>query len=213
MKQNLSLTAYIRHVIVFFISAMILGLGTACFVKADLGADAMSTFALGIQHHTPIRVDIAIFIIMYAMMAGTFLIDKTRLGIVSFLYPLISSSTMNIGLNILPESDQIIACYIMLSTGIALMAIAIAVGSKTNVGYNPYDSLAFAILERYKLTYTKVRRMIDGSFLIIGILLGGTFATGTILVLILLGPCSDFFMKSMDKPLQNILKIKEKQTI
>lgn len=213
MNKSISGTDYMRHVLVFLISAMILGFGTACFIKADLGADAMSTFALGIKLHTPIRVDIAVFIIMYAMMAGTFLIDKKKLGVVSFLYPFISSGAMNLGLNILPECNQLMIRYFILCIGILLMALAIAIGSKTKVGYNSYDSLAFAILQRYHLTYTKVRWIIDGCFLIVGILLGGTFGSGTIIVLILLGPCSEFFMKNMDIPLQNILRIKEEQTI
>lgn len=170
MNKSISGTDYIRHVLVFLISAMILGFGTACFIKADLGADAMSTFALGIKLHTPIRVDIAVFIIMYAMMAGTFLIDKKKLDVVSFLYPFISSGAMNLGLNILPECNQLMIRYFILCIGILLMALAIAIGSKTKVGYNSYDSLAFAILQRYHLTYTKVRWIIDGCFLIVGIL-------------------------------------------
>lgn len=201
------------HSLMFLISAMILGFGTACFVKANLGADALSTFALGIHIHTGISVDIAIFLIMYMMMLITYWFDKTKLGLLSFLYPFISSLSMRTGLQILLESEDIVTRYMMLFTGMILMALAIAIGSQTKVGYNSYDSLAFALLEHFHLTYTKVRWMIDGCFLITGVLMGATFASGTILVLILLGPCADFFMSITKKPLQMILKTKEETTI
>lgn len=199
--------------LMFLISAMILGFATACFVKANLGADALSTFALGIHIHTGISVDIVIFLIMYMMMFITFWFDKTKLGLLSFLYPFVSSLSMRIGLQMLLESENIFTCYVMLFSGMILMAQAIAIGSQTKVGYNSYDSLAFALLEHFHLTYTNVRWMIDGCFLITGVLMGAAFTSGTILVLILLGPCADFFMSITKKPLQKILKTKEETTI
>ena len=82
---------YVIHFMVFALSAMILGIGTALFVKASLGADALSTFVMGIAHVTSIRVDQLIFVIMYGMMAVTLLMDKKKLGIASLIivsYPM-----------------------------------------------------------------------------------------------------------------------------
>lgn len=193
--QCMSKQAYVSNLLVFAISAMILGLGTACFVKADLGADALSTFALGIEHYLPIRVDQIIFVIMYGMMFVTLLLDRKKLGFASFLYPFISSTVMSIALTFLPAFEMLWIRYALVVSGVILMALSIAIGAQTKVGYNPYDSLAFSMMERWSLSYAKVRWMLDGGYLLFGILLGGTLGMGTIIVLATLGSCADYFLK------------------
>lgn len=75
------------------------------------------------------------------------------------------------------------------------MALAITVGSTVNICCNPYDALAFTVMQRLGCSYTVVRWMIDGIYLISGMLLGSTIGVGTLLILLLLGPCVDVCMK------------------
>lgn len=200
---------YLSHLLVFMIAAMILGLGTACFVKAELGADALSTFAIGIDQHTFLRVEQIIFLIMYGMMACAAWIDRKKLGFASFLYPFISSAVMSSALSILPNTDLLWARLLLVIAAVILMALSIAISAQTRIGYNPYDSLAFAIMERYSLSYTKVRWLLDGGYLMTGILMGGTLGAGTIIAMLALGPCADVFLKHItwvQQLLQNIYK-------
>ena len=186
--------SYMCQASVFLFSACLLGLGTACIVCAGIGADALSTLALGMSVHVGLTVDILIFAIMYGMMAIAFFLDRKKVGFLSLIYPLFSTVVMRMSMQRLYPTNQIMV-YMILLCGIVCMALAITVGSTVNICCNPYDALAFTVMQRLGCSYTVVRWMIDGSYLISGMLLGSTIGVVTLLILLLLGPCVDVCMK------------------
>lgn len=185
---------YLWQVSVFLLSAGILGLGTTFVVCAGVGADALSTMALGLSKHINVTVDILIFAIMYVMMGIAYLFDKKKVGFLSLVYPFISTAVMRNCMKFIHPENQITA-FAVLSIGILCMAIAITMGSKVRICCNPYDALAFSGMEKFNCSYSVVRWVIDGSYLLSGILLGSTVGLGTILILVCLGPCTDTCMK------------------
>ncbi len=188
---------YLCQILVFLFSAGLLGLGTSCVVGAGLGADALSTLALGLSKQTNIAMDILIFAIMYGMMGVAYLFDKEKVGFLSLVYPFISTAVMRICMKNIQPGNQIIA-YAVLLLGILCMAIAITLGAKVKICCNPYDALAFSCMEKFTCSYSVIRWVIDGGYLLSGILLGSTVGTGTILILVFLGPCTDTCMKVSD---------------
>lgn len=201
MKQK----RYGQQLLAFTGGAVLLGTGTACFIKAGLGADAMSTFALGLHGISGQPIEVLIFIIMYTMMGVTVLLNPAKIRLSSLLYPFISNMVMHAVLSVLVIGDSIILQYALAAAGVLLMAFAIAVGAqvKEQIGCNPYDALAFSLQNRFSCSYACIRWCIDAGYLIIGLLLGASIGIGTLGVLLFLGPCAEKAIRLLDKYRRN----------
>lgn len=193
---------YLISLCQFLCGAWLLGVGCALILQANLGADPLSSFALGIQKQFYLDVEIGILLISMVMMMFTGVLDRHQLGFGSLLYPFVSAYAIRITLQCLPNLHQVGLRYVVLLAGILCMGISIAICANQPCGNNPYDSLAFTLMKKANATYATIRYAIDGAFLLCGVLLGSAFGIGTMLILILLGPCA-----------QGCLMIKEKMML
>lgn len=174
------------QVICFCVSAILLGLAIACFIRSDLGIDPFSTFAQGITMYVPIHVDISIFLVSIGMLGLAMLINHKRLGFINYLYPFISSIALKFCLLWIPEG-MLFYRIGLLGMGIFIMAISIALTSNSECGKNPYDSLNTALMNKLKLSYPQIRWMMDSVLLLCGLWMGGAYGIGTIVILLLIG--------------------------
>lgn len=194
------------HFAIFTFGACLLGFGVALYCTSDIGADPLSTFALGIGKYLPLSVDEGIILISYGMILCTCFIQKSNIGFGSFLYPFMSGVATKIGFLVLPVCNDLLWRYGMLFCGILCMGISIALTAKTRVGYSPYDGFAFSLMNKWSCSYSKVRWLIDGSFLCAGVLLGAIFDTGTIIVLLIMGPCASCCMRILEQFIRKFKK-------
>ncbi|MDV3428457.1 MAG: hypothetical protein LIR50_15805 [Bacillota bacterium] len=189
---------YAMKLFTFCCGAFLLGLGVAYFYKSEFGSDALSSFVQGLNCQIAISQGIWNAIIAYVMVLMALLLDKKQVGLGTIIHPFICSYAINIGISLIssPNSKIIAIKYLLL--GIFLIALSIAVTVKLNCGKSPYDAVIFAFMKRFNLKYNVIRWVMDGSMLITGVLLGGTFGVGTILILLVLGNLVMIFMKLID---------------
>lgn len=195
MKKISEARLYVYSLLKFLGGASLLGIGCAFFIHADVGADPLSCFALGLQLQFSLHVEYGILFISIGMMAITCIFNRHQIGIGSLLYPFVSSSLIYITRMCLPNINSLWLRYVCVFIGILCMAISIAICANQMCGDNPYDGLAFTFMHKWKCSYTRVRYILDAIFLMCGILLGNMFGIGTILILVFLGLCAQGCMQ------------------
>lgn len=183
--------------ILFCFGSFILGIAISCFIVSGLGSDAMSTFAQGIGQQFLISQGSANAIISFIMVSFAFVVDKKQIGIGTVIQPFICSYAIQLGLKVLPNMSGILL-YLIYFIGLLLMGISIGITSKTNYGKTPYDSLIFALMNKFNKKYRVIRWIEDLIMLVVGIMLGGKYGIGTIITLLFVGIIAMFVMNYIE---------------
>lgn len=190
---------FIFRLFIFCFGAFLLGIGIAYLIKAKYGSDAMSSFVQGLNCQIPLSQGTWNAIISYGMLLMALFLDKKQVGFGTIIHPFICSYAINFGISLIPSPNSNTMAITYLLLGVLFFAISIAVTVKSNCGKSPYDAIIFAFMDRFNLKYNVVRWVMDGSMLVIGALLGGTFGVGTIFILLVIGKLAMLFMNCFDK--------------
>lgn len=201
MKQvSLKRNYLLRRILVSILGTFVAAVGIQCIVASGLGADAVSTFILGIMNFLPLRFGTLSILFNAIILFVIYFSKRELIGLAS----LINSFGLGIFLNMLD------ALGVLTSTSGALSFVAVVAGTLlfgigtgtyllTNAGAGAYECLMVVIKQLLKLSTKTARILLDGSFMLIGFLLGGTVGVGTVLIVLLLGPTLDASMKILPK--------------
>ena len=176
----------VRDYLIMIIGAIVIGIGVAFIVSANVGGDAMTTFEQGLTQTFHISLPIAMII------ANGIFVDTV-------LSPLFISAGSKIGLLFMPNLDDMIIRYVFFFIGLCIAGVGIAIGAQSETGSNPYDGFVLALSKKINKSYSIVRPVLDAGLLVIGILLKGTFGVGTFIAIFCMGPVANFFIKMFAK--------------
>ncbi len=95
-------------------------------------------------------------------------------------------------LEFIPVLDERWEQYFLLIAGILLNGFGSGMYVAARLGAGPRDGVLLTLSEKLKLSTPKTRLMLESSILVIGIIIGGPFFIGTLLVSPLLGPVFSF---------------------
>ena len=115
-----------------------------------------------------------------------FFIDRKQIHAGTIIFPVVTTITMRI-LTPLIHADTLLHSVLFCIAGICIIAMSIALSIYADCGKNPYDCVTFGLMNRTGLSYHVIRWILDGSMLISGILLHGTYGVVTIINLLVLG--------------------------
>ncbi|KAF1304878.1 MULTISPECIES: YczE/YyaS/YitT family protein [Enterococcus] len=188
------------RILLTIVGTFLVALGIRLIVLSQLGADALSTFILGVIHHLPVQFGTVSLLINSLILVIVFFRNKELIGLAS----LINSFGIGLFLNLfdwlgkaqhLPEGTH----YLAVIAGPILFALGTALYLLTNMGSGAYECLMMVVKNQFHLSVRTARILLDGFFMIVGFLLGGTIGIGTLLVLFLLGPTLEFFLQQLPK--------------
>lgn len=82
------------------------------------------------------------------------------------------------------------ACFLL---GVLLIGIGVGIYLTPNLPRMPYDGMMVALCERFQLSLMVSRTILEITFIIIGILVGGNIGVGTIVLVVCIGTIIQFF--------------------
>lgn len=178
----------LRQVLLLICGCVVLGLGVAMLLTADLGSDGYSTLVNGIAMRGGWSfwiVNIAVSIAFLAMAA----VRRVRPGLGTVVQIVVVGVTVSVLLDVLVTPDGLVPRVLLLAAAFPVLAVGIAayLGSKTGAGPAEAAALAWDPPVAFKWSYSAVQA--GGALL--GWLLGATIGVGTIAVILLLGPLID----------------------
>ena len=189
----------VRDYLIMIIGAIVIGIGVAFIVSANVGGDAMTTFEQGLTQTFHISLPIAMIIANGIFVVLLLVFAKENISIDTVLSPLFISAGSKVGLLFMPSLDDMIIRYVFFLIGLCIAGVGIAIGAQSETGSNPYDGFVLALSKKINKSYSIVRPVLDAGLLVIGILLKGTFGVGTFIAIFCMGPVANFFIKIFAK--------------
>ena len=189
----------VRDYLIMIIGAIVIGIGVAFIVSANVVGDAMTTFEQGLTQTFHISLPIAMIIANGIFVVLLLVFAKENISIDTVLSPLFISVGSKIGLLFVPTIEGMVIRYVFFLIGLFIAGIGIAIGAQSATGSNPYDGFVLALSKKTNKSFSVVRPVMDAGLLIIGVLLQGTFGVGTFIAIFCMGPVADFFIKIFAK--------------
>ena len=189
----------VRDYLIMIIGAIVIGIGVAFIVSANVGGDAMTTFEQGLTQTFHISLPIAMIIANGIFVVLLLVFAKDNISIDTVLSPLFISVGSKIGLLFVPTIEDMLIRYVFFLIGLFIAGIGIAIGAQSATGSNPYDGFVLALSKKINKSFSVVRPVMDAGLLIIGVLLKGTFGVGTFIAIFCMGPVANFFIKMFAK--------------
>lgn len=178
----------LRQVLLLLSGCVVLGIGVAMLLTADLGSDGYSTFVNGIAIRTESAfwiVNLLVGVVLVALAA----IRRVIPGLGTVVQVLLVGVTVSVLLDVLETPDALLPRVLLLVAAFPVLAIGIAtyLGSNTGAGPAEAAALAFDPPIAFRWTYS----VVQGGGALLGWLLGATIGVGTVAVIFLLGPLVD----------------------
>lgn len=173
---------------------VVLGVGVALLLTADLGSDGYSTLVNGIALAFDLSFWVAnllVGVVFVALAAAR----KVHPGVGTVIQVALVGVTVSVALDLLSTPDGWPARIALLVVAFPVLAMGIAayLGSRTGAGPAEAAGLAWDPPVPFKWSYSAVQ----GGGALVGWLLGATIGPGTLAVIVLLGPLVDLAARLM----------------
>jgi uncharacterized membrane protein YczE len=177
-----------RQLLLLLCGCVVLGVGVAMLLTADLGSDGYSTFVNGIALSTGITFWIANLLVGVALVA---LAAARRVlpGLGTVVQVVLVGVTVSVVLDLIDTPGGVVLRVLLLAAAFPVLAVGIVVylGSHTGAGPAEAAALAWDPPVAFKWSYS----VVQGGGALGGWLLGATIGPGTLAVIVLLGPAVD----------------------
>lgn len=204
---KINLRLWTVRVIELLIGLTIAHLGVTLFLQADLGSDPFNVLIQGLFRFLPwpafmthgnVHVGVS-FLIILALLA----VDRSYIRIGTLLCMILGGPIIDLFTIVLApviHSGSAMALRLLaLVLGCVILAFGMTIVIKSQAGTGPNDLVAVVISDKGKKKFGTVRILVDVSFALAGLLLGGTVGLGTVICACLVGPTAQIFMPWSEK--------------
>jgi uncharacterized membrane protein YczE len=167
-------------------------------LRAELGLSPWDVLADGLRRQTPLTFGTAVIVI------GAILVISCWLGGIKpgpgtlanmTLIGVFADLMLNTGWGAHLGDDDVALRVALLVCGIVVIAVGSALYIGAGLGTGPRDSLMMLVARKTKLSIGASRAIVEGSALVIGIVLGGSAGVGTVVFAVTIGPAVQLFFK------------------
>jgi uncharacterized membrane protein YczE len=172
---------------------VIMGVGTALMVAADLGLPPWSVLDQGISQHTGIPIG-TVSIVVGALVLCAWVPLRERPGLGTVLNILIIGMTIDVVLLVVDTPQAVAARLAYLLVGAFLWGPGSGLYIGADLGPGPRDGLMTGLAARGFGSIRAVRTAIELSAVTAGWFLGGSVGLGTVVVAVTIGPNVQYFL-------------------
>jgi uncharacterized protein len=180
---------WVKQFLILLIGLFFFALALMLSIYANVGANSWMVFHDGIAIQTPLSIGQASQAVGLVMIVISWLVG-IRPGMGTILNMLLVGWYMDLIVwsGLLNYATTLPTQLGMLATSILILGLSSGMYIKAGFGAGPRDSFNLAMIELTNLSITVSRWAIEGTVVVIGILMGGHFGFGTILYAIFIGP-------------------------
>ena len=186
-----------KRIIELLIGLTLYAFGIALMVQATLGVSPWDVLTQGLSRITGISFGFMITIISLLVLL-LWIPLRQKPGIGTLLNGVIVGPIADIFIRILPQPGELWLQIVFMAGGIVIVGIATGIYIGVHMGPGPRDGLMTGISRRFGWPIWIVRTGIEGTVLLSGWLLGGTFGVGTVAFVLCIGPICQFTLPFFD---------------
>lgn len=179
------------------------GMAISLFILAGFGLDSISVFSAGLANVFHTTVGIASLGFYFVVILATCFVDRRYISGATLLSLIIVGPSIDLFVKIFshvvtPESGMAVRIVFFIIAYLSL-AFAVALYLSVHFGISAADMIPVIVSEKAHRQFRWCKVAFDIMVIIIGILLGGAFGIGTIIVGLITGPTIQFFRKNLEK--------------
>ena len=176
----------VRRVVQLVVSCVVLGAGVALLLDARLGSDGYSMLINGLSITTGVEFGVVNVVVGVVFVGMAWLRGRTP-GLGTVVQPVVVGFVVSALLPVLPTPDSLGARSGELALAFVLLILGVAGYLAADLGAGPTEvaALAWDPPVPFRWSYSAVQ-FLGG---LIGWLCGADFGVGTIIVVVLIGPC------------------------
>lgn len=175
----------VRRALLLIVGCIVLGIGVALLLVADLGSDGFSTLVNGLAIKTGIPFWVS-NIIVSASFVAVGAVRGIRIRIGTAVQMVLVGVTVSVVMSVLTTPDSMVVRVALLLAAVLVIAVGITAYLGANLGAGPMEaaSLAFDPPFTFKWVFSTIQLLSA----VTGWLLGATLGLATIIVIVGLGP-------------------------
>lgn len=177
-----------RRLLLLLVGCVVLGIGVALLLTADLGSDGYSTLVNGLSLGTGVSFGVANLVVGVTFVALA-AVRGVRPGLGTVVQLVVVGITVSVILGATAPAEHLLAQALLLVAAFPVLAVGIAAYLGSHSGAGPAEAMALAWDPPvpFRWSYS----LVQGGGALVGWLLGATVGPGTIAVIVLLGPGVD----------------------
>lgn len=187
----------IRYIF-YFTGLILFGLGAAITVKVQhLGLHPWDVLNVALFDHFGFSIGTWSVLVGLFLIGVSLLVSRKYVNIGTFLNALLIGPIMDFFLwtDILPDATHNWTDYLFLLLGIIIIGIGGGLYVSGGVGAGPRDGFMLSMSERFGLSVSRARIVVESIVLVIGYLLGGPVFWVTFIMTFILSPIFQFSLK------------------
>ena len=201
---------FFKRLLILFLGLVIAHLGVTLFLLSNLGSDPFNVLIQGISNLLPLSHGTCHQIICFLIVGILLVIARSYIKTGTFICmffggPIIDFFSWLLG-GLINDSASMVIRFISLILGCFILAFGMTIVIKSEAGTGPNDLVGVVLSDKTKKSFGICRVIVDFSFVIIGVILGGVFGIGTIVCAFLIGPIADKFLPISENLVHKLLK-------
>ena len=177
---------HIQRLVILIFGLTIFGIGEAFLVVTGLGNSPWIVLSEGISLHSPLNIGESTFFVSVSVLL-LWIPLRQRPGFGTLANIVVIAASVELGLFLIPEVDNLPLKYFYVLFGIALVGVGSALYITCGLGAGPRDGLMTGLHYKTGVRVGRVRLMIEVAALSVGATLGGSVGIGTALFALLIG--------------------------
>lgn len=189
----------VKKILICLLGCTMLGGGMGMLIRVGIGSDSLTCFYEGLSIKTGLTAGTISLIMNIVYLVIVYFLDKKKIGAATFIFMIFGKYPIDFFCERFFTPNSLIVAIILDLVICVIIGVGCAVIIAADLGVTAYDSLTLSTSEVLKKNYVVVRYIYDGTFLVLGFLLGGTIGIATIIALIVIGPVFNYAKKVLVK--------------
>lgn len=200
----------IQRLIILVVGLIIAHLGVTMFLLTDLGADPFNVMIQGLSGKLPISHGVTHMCICFLVIIILLFVERSviKIGTIVCMVlggPIIDGFTFLLK-NVIYGEQPLWLRVIVVVLACVILAFGMTIVICSEAGTGPNDLVAVVISEKTKKKFGIVRVIVDFTFFLIGLVLGGVYGIGTLICAFVVGTAAGIFMPYSQRIVKKIIK-------
>jgi uncharacterized membrane protein YczE len=179
------------------------GMAISLFILAGFGLDSISVFSAGLANVFHTTVGMASLGFYFVVILVTFFVDRRYISGATVLSLIIVGPSIDLFTKVFshivsPESEIAVRILFFVLAWLSL-SFAVALYLSAHFGISGAEMIPVIVSDKTHRQFRWCKVAFDITVIIVGILLGGAFGVGTIIVGLITGPTIQFFRRKLEK--------------
>jgi uncharacterized membrane protein YczE len=191
-----------KRIIFYLLGILIACLGVTFIVKVNVGAGPWDIVNLGLSEKTGLTFGTWVAISQGFFLLLNGLILKKRPEFESLLTVLLWGTVTDFWMEIVFKTDDysdmaLLGKWGIFLLGILLIGMGVGIYLTSNLPKMPYDGTMVALSQKFNMSLTASRTILEGCAVVLGLIIGGSVRVGigTVIIFLLIGQLIQFFNK------------------